>query len=158
MGIRTLTTTAIAVALMLGGCSADRIELLRADPATPATAGSCDPGAMDTVWTSFAQEFDHGTVDIDTYFDPAFDTWWDPTNTGFDGTTRPALASHLRSLQALGVWLPPDANFVLLNQNAFGVNDSGFHAYGYLNCVTDRLTQVQIDFWPPAVAGRAPTN
>lgn len=149
---------ALMATLFLSGCAPDRIEVDSPPPTTAAvTAGSCDADGMTAVWESFAQDFNNGSVDLDTYFAPDFQVWVDPTNEHEGGASRPQLAQHLADLHQHGAQFPTGVEFVLDDRTAGTYEyDGTFHAFAQLNCITGRIRTMAINNWAPGMAGTPP--
>jgi hypothetical protein len=151
---RSVLLAALTATLLLGGCAPDRIEV---DSPPPATAGSCDAHGMTAVWEAFAQDFNDGSLDLDTYFAPDFQVWVDPTNEYEGGASRPQLAQHLADLHQHGAQFPTGVEFVLDDRTAGTYEYAGtFHAVAQLNCITGRIRTMAINNWPPGMAGAPP--
>ena len=139
----------LTAALLLGGCAPDRVEIGGPPSAiAAATAGSCDADGMTAVWESFAQDFDNGSVDVDTYFAPDFQLWVDPTDANDGGSPRPQLAQHLADLYQQGVDFPTGVEFALEdgNDGTYDSTDSEFQATARLNCVTGKIQSMEINY------------
>jgi hypothetical protein len=146
----------LAVVLLVA-CSPDRVAVQPTSRATEATAGSCDADGMTAEWESFAQDFNNGSVDLDTYFAPDFQVWVDPTNQYEGGASRPQLAQHLADLHQHGAQFPTDVEFALDDRTTGIYEYAGtFHAVAQLNCITDRIRTVAISNWAPGMAGAPP--
>jgi hypothetical protein len=148
---------ALTATLFVGGCSPDRVAVQPTSRATEATAGSCDADGMTAAWESFAQDFNNGSVDLDTYFAPDFQVWVDPTNENEGGASRPQLAQHLADLHQHGAQFPTGVEFVL-DDRTTGIYEYGgtFHAVAQLNCITGRIRTMAISNWAPGMAGAPP--
>ena len=155
---RVVMLAALTAILLLGGCAPDRIEVDAPPPTiAAATAGSCDADGMTAVWESFAQDFNNGSVDLDTYFAPDFQVWVDPTNEYEGGASRPQLAQHLADLHQHGAQFPTGVEFVLDDRTAGTYEYGGtFHAVAQLNCITGRIRTMAISNWAPGMAGAPP--
>jgi hypothetical protein len=153
---RLTIATGFAVVLLVA-CSPDRVAVQPTAGANGATAGSCDADGMTAVWDSFAQDFNNGSVDLDTYFAPDFQVWVDPTNEYEGGASRPQLAQHLADLHQHGAQFPTGVEFVLDDRTAGAYEHGGtFHAVAQLNCITGRIRTMAINNWPPGMAGSPP--
>lgn len=153
---RLIVAAGIAV-LSLVGCSPDRVAVQPTSRAAVSTAGSCAADGMTAVWESFAQDFNNGSVDLDTYFAPDFQVWVDPTNEYEGGASRPQLAQHLADLHQHGAQFPTGVEFVLDDPRAGTYeHDDTFHAVAQLSCVTGRIRTMAINNWPPGMAGTPP--
>jgi hypothetical protein len=150
IGGRRLIVAAGLAVLALVACSPDRVEVQPTSRAAAATAGSCDPAGMTAVWAAFAQDFNNGSIDVDTYFAPDFQLWVDTADANDGGATRAQLAKHLADLQRQGVRLPSGIEFALQDANAgtYLYSDSTFQALAQLNCVTGRIRSMEINNWP----------
>ena len=153
---RLIVATGIAVVLLVA-CSPDRVAVQPTSRAAVSTAGSCDANGMTAVWESFAQDFNNGSLDLDTYFAPDFQVWVDPTNAGSGGASRPQLARHLADLHQHGAQFPTGVEFVLDDRTAGTYEyDGTFHAFAQLNCITGRIRTMAISNWAPGMAGAPP--